>query len=157
MTCSLIPMEFVVIRLSGSGSGSRIVHYMEYPPPSGCTPSTANHIKSLDNSTATAVIFLNKVALEKLRHLDTSVVGWQSLKAKAQSPGAPLTYFNDGGVRQRFLSYTQKNPNFRICLPKKIPPFFSIPKKIPHCFCISKFYYLSSEITESATHLCMGS
>ena len=49
-------------------------------------------------------------------------------------PGAPLTYFNDGGVRQRFIFYTQKNPNFRICLPKKIP----------QCFCISKFYYLSS-------------
>ena len=60
------------------------------------------------------------------------------------SPGAPLTYFNDRGVRQRFIFYTQKNPNFRICLPKKIPPFFSIPKKIPRCFCISKFYYLSS-------------
>ena len=78
MTCSLIPMAFVVIRLSGSGSGSHIVHYKEYPPSpprSGCTPSTANNIKSLDNSTATAVIFLNKIALEKLRHLDTSVVG----------------------------------------------------------------------------------
>ena len=50
---------------------------MEYPP-SGCTPSSANHIKSLDSSTALAVIFLNKAALEKLRHLDTSVVGWQS-------------------------------------------------------------------------------
>ena len=60
------------------------------------------------------------------------------------TPGAPLTYFNDGGVRQRFIFYTQKNPNFRICLPKKIPTFFSIPKKIPQCFCISKFYYLSS-------------
>ena len=59
-------------------------------------------------------------------------------------PGAPLTYFNDGGVRQRFIFYTPKNPNFRICLPKKIPTFFSIPKKIPQCFCISKFYYLSS-------------
>ena len=59
---------------------SRIVHYIESPPlpRSGCTPSSANHIKSLDNSTATAVIFLNKVALEKLRHLDTSIVGWQS-------------------------------------------------------------------------------
>ena len=64
---------------------SRIVHYMESPnptphppPPPGCTPSSANKIKSLDNSTATAVIFLNKVALEKLRHLDTSIVGWQS-------------------------------------------------------------------------------
>ena len=53
-------------------------------------------------------------------------------------PGAPLTYFNDedgggggggGEVRQRFIFYTQKKPNFRICLPKKIPTFFSIPKK----------------------------
>ena len=63
---------------------------------------------------------------------------------KVAHPGAPLTYFNDGGVQHRFIFYTQKNPNFRICLPKKIPPFFSIPKKIPQCFCISKFYYLSS-------------
>ena len=39
-----------------------------------------------------------------------------------------------GRVRQRFIFYTPKNPNFRICLPKKIP----------QCFCISKFYYLSS-------------
>ena len=60
------------------------------------------------------------------------------------TPGAPLTYFNDGGVRQRFIFYTPKNPNFRICLPKKIPTFFSIPQKLPQCFCISKFYYLSS-------------
>ena len=65
-------------------------------------------------------------------------------KEGAKTPGAPLTYFNDGGLRQRFIFYTQKNPNFRICLPKKIPTFFSIPKKIPQCFCISKFYYLSS-------------
>ena len=43
------------------------------------------------------------------------------------NPGAPLTYFNDGGpVRQRFICYTPKNPNFRICLL-----FFSIPQKIP--------------------------
>ena len=61
-----------------------------------------------------------------------------------KGPGPPLTYLNDGGVRQRFIFYTQKNPNFRICLPKKIPTFFSIPKKIPQCFCISKFYYLTS-------------
>ena len=63
---------------------------------------------------------------------------------KSHTPGAPLTYFNDGGVRRRFIFYTQKHPNFRICLPKTIPTFFSIPKKIPQCFCISKFYYLSS-------------
>ena len=61
-----------------------------------------------------------------------------------RAPGAPLTYFNDGGVRKRFIFYTQKTPNFKICLPQKISTFFSIPKKIPQCFCISKFYYLSS-------------
>ena len=79
-------------------------------------------------------------------------MGWLCLW-KNCSPGAPLTYFNDGGVRQRFIFYTPKNPNFRICLPKKIPSFVSIPQKIPQYFCISKFYYLSSEITESATRV----
>ena len=69
-----------------------------------------------------------------------SVVNWWNTLL----PGAPLTYFNDGGVQQRFIFYTQKNHNFRICLPKKIPTFFSKPKKIPQCFCISKFYYLYS-------------
>ena len=48
-------------------------------------------------------------------------------------PGAPLTYFNDGG--------SDRGSYF---VPKKIPTFFSIPKKIPQCFCISKFYYLCS-------------
>ena len=47
----------------------------------------------------------------------------------AIAPGAPLTYFNDGGVRQRFIFYTQKNPNFRICLPKRIPTFLAYPWK----------------------------
>ena len=63
-----------------------------------------------------------------------------------RTPGAPLTYFNDGvggGPTEVHILYP-KNPNFRICLPKKNPTFFSIPKKIPQCFCISKFYYLSS-------------
>ena len=32
-----------------------------------------------------------------------------------------------GGGGQRFIFYTQKNHNFRICLPKKITTFFSIP------------------------------
>ena len=48
-------------------------------------------------------------------------------------PGAPLTYFNDGG--------SDRGSYF---VPKKIPTFFSTPKKIPQCFCISKFYYLCS-------------
>ena len=45
--------------------------------------------------------------------------------------GGPLTYFNDGGVRQRFIFYNQKNHSFRICLPKKITTLFSIPQKNP--------------------------
>ena len=69
----------------------------------------------------------------KFRWTSSANPGW-FYKARGRTPGAPLTYFNDGGVRQRFIFYTQKNPNFRICLPKKIP----------QCFCISKFYYLSS-------------
>ena len=73
---------------------------------------------------------------ELLKLACSELYGW--------SPGAPHTYFNDGGVRQRFIFYTQKNPNFRICLPKKNPYFFSIPKKIPQCFYSSKCYYLSS-------------
>ena len=31
-------------------------------------------------------------------------------------------------VRQRFIFYTQKDHNFRICLPKKITTFFRIPQ-----------------------------
>ena len=65
------------------------------------------------------------------------------------NPRGPLTYFNDGGgggggSDRGSYFIPQKNPNFKICLPKKIPTFFSIPKKIPQCFCISNFYYLSS-------------
>ena len=33
------------------------------------------------------------------------------------------------GVRQRFIFYTQKNHNFRICLPKKITTFFKHTQK----------------------------
>ena len=48
-------------------------------------------------------------------------------------PGAPLTNFNDiggGGVWQRFIFYTQKDHNFRICLPQKNNYFFlAYPKK----------------------------
>ena len=50
------------------------------------------------------------------------------------TPGAPLLNFNDGEVWQRFIFYTQKNHNFRICLPKKITTLFSIPRKIPLSF-----------------------
>ena len=104
-------------------------------------------VKTLQN-----LICLSSKHLGVLKNLFKRVCAFQiDLKfasvgfwGEGKTPGAPLTYFNDGGVRQRFIFYTPKNPNFRICLPKKIPTFFSIPKKIPQCFCISKFYYLSS-------------
>ena len=70
---------------------------------------------------------------------------------RLKDPGAPLTNFNDGGGgggggRQRFIFYTQKLHNFRICLPKKKNHYFfkhshknflvlfSQPKKIPLFF-----------------------
>ena len=53
-------------------------------------------------------------------------------------PGAPLTNFNDRGVQQRLIFYSQKDHNFRTCLPKKITTFFSIPKKFPGFFCDPK-------------------
>ena len=61
-------------------------------------------------------------------------------------PGAPLTYFNDRGVRQRFIFYTQKNPNFRICVSKKIPTFLAYPKKSLSVFASANFiiYLLES-------------
>ena len=34
-----------------------------------------------------------------------------------------------GGVQQRFIFYTQKNHNFKIFLPKKIPTFLAYQKK----------------------------
>ena len=74
-------------------------------------------------------LYCHNSAMKKFPYVDMWGPGTSD-----RPPGAPLTYFNDGGVRQRFIFYTQKNPNFRICLPKKIP----------QCFCISKFYYLSS-------------
>ena len=44
-------------------------------------------------------------------------------------PGVPLTNFDDGGVRQRFIFYTHKNHNFRICLLQKIITFLAYPQK----------------------------
>ena len=39
-----------------------------------------------------------------------------------------------GGVRERFIFYTQRNHNFRICLQIKVTTFFSIPQKNPSAF-----------------------
>ena len=69
-------------------------------------------------------------------------------------PGAPLTYFNDGGggggVRQRFIFYTQNSHNFKICLPKKITTFLAYPKNplvlYPQPKNISLFFYRPKKI-----------
>ena len=51
---------------------------------------------------------------------------------RPQGPHSPiLMNWGGGGVWQRFIFYTPKNHNFRICLPKKITTFFSIHKNIP--------------------------
>ena len=55
-----------------------------------------------------------------------------------------LTYFNDGGGPTEVHILYPKKSQLQDLSTQKIPTFFSIPKKIPQCFCISKFYYLSS-------------
>ena len=63
------------------------------------------------------------------------------------SPGAHsdiLTNDRMGGLQQSFIFYTQKNPNFRIWLPKKIPTFIAFPQKshtsskLRLCYCWCK-------------------
>ena len=50
-----------------------------------------------------------------------------------------------GGSDRGSYFIPQKIPTSEVVYPKKSLLFFSIPKEIPQCFCISKFYYLSSE------------
>ena len=55
----------------------------------------------------------------------TKPVIWQGpvvrkrVKFSQWFPGAPLRYFSDERVQQKFTFYTLKNPNFKICIPKK--------------------------------------
>ena len=60
------------------------------------------------------------------------------------TPGAPLTYFNDGGVRQRFIFYTPKNPNFSIVYQKKSLLFLAYPKKSLGVFASANFIITST-------------
>ena len=48
-----------------------------------------------------------------------------------------------GGPTEVHILYSKKSQLQNLSTQKN-PYFFSIPKKIPQCFCISKFYYLSS-------------
>ena len=49
-----------------------------------------------------------------------------------------------GGSDRGSYFIPQKIPTSEFVQPKKIRTFLAYPKKIPQCFCISKFYYLSS-------------
>ena len=61
-------------------------------------------------------------------------------------PGASLTYFNDGGFRQRFIFYTQKIPTSEFVYPKKSLLFLAYPKKSLSVFASANFiiYLLES-------------
>ena len=57
------------------------------------------------------------------------------MKRNLKVHGVPLTNFNDGrggggrSDRGSYYFYTQKDHNFKICLPKKITTFLAYPKK----------------------------
>ena len=68
----------------------------------------------------------------------------------SKPPGAPHTNFNDGGVWQRFIFYTQKNHNFRICLPKISLLLLAYPKKsLSYFFATQKITFLNEKKWES--------
>ena len=86
--------------------------------------------------------FTSATACSILVH--TALTYIQNVTPHFQAQGPHSHILMTGGSDRGSYFIPPKNPNFRICLPKKIPTFFSVPKKIPQCFCISKFYYLSS-------------
>ena len=58
--------------------------------------------------------------------------GFSLLARKYSTPRGPTHKFlgwGGGGIQQRFIFFTQKNHNFRICLPKKITTFLAHPPK----------------------------
>ena len=63
----------------------------------------------------------------------TKVILWKCEYSQAipQGPHSQILMIGvggGGGVQQRLIIYTQKYPNFRICLPKKITTFLTYPK-----------------------------
>ena len=65
---------------------------------------------------------------------------------RSSHPGAPLTYFNDGGVRQRVIFYTPKIPTSEFVYPKQSLLFLAYPKKSLSVFASANFiiYLLES-------------
>ena len=49
--------------------------------------------------------------------------------SSSQGPHSKILMTGGRGVRQRFIFYTQKNHNSKICLPKKITTFLAYPNK----------------------------
>ena len=66
-------------------------------------------------------------------------------RMRHRTPGAPLTYFNDGvgwgggGDGQRFIFYTQKIPTSEFVYPKKSLLFLAYPKKSLSVFASANF------------------
>ena len=64
----------------------------------------------------------------------TKVILWKCEYSQAipQGPHSQILMIGvgewGGGVQQRLIIYTQKYPNFRICLSKKITTFLTYPK-----------------------------
>ena len=68
-----------------------------------------------------------------------------------QVPGAPLTTFNDGGARPRFIFYTAKKiTTSEFVIPKKSLPFLAYPRKSLNPFFatpknLSAFYFATQK------------
>ena len=76
----------------------------------------------------------DKVKLQVVSFCSSEPVEWakeiQKLSGEAETAQGPHSQIlMTGGVRHRFIFYTQKNHNFRICLPKNITTFLAYPKK----------------------------
>ena len=87
-TCEIPALSYTwtlkKVSLFGGAFPCSPLYGLSPPSPAGCTPSSANDIKSLDNSTATAVIFLNKVS--RVRETTTPGHFSRRLAIKAKAP-----------------------------------------------------------------------
>ena len=82
------------------------------------------------------------LGLIRLKRGQLFVIFVSQRKAEPQGPHSHI--LTTGGSDRGSYFIPKKIPTSEFVYPQKIPTFFSIPKKIPQCFCISKFYYLSS-------------
>ena len=99
----------------------------------------AKHVFDKENLLPSKTVnpgFASKIIVQEVKEKKkVSLLQVHELQSEYLVPRGPTHKFYDGGVgggggvRQRFIFYTQKNHNFRICLPKKINTFLAHPKK----------------------------